>query len=542
MSIHAILSRWGVLTASSLALLTALSAGPVQAQEKIHAPPEEKFTAPDAAFSTYLAAIRPDVTAVVSLKVAEVWKSKPAALLRRVPGVGDMVRHLPGMIGLSPSEILRATALQYHNDTVFILCLNKPVTKTRLLQSVVPHAKPRKDGWTFYVNEESWFGLALMNEYTVLLGKAQDLESLPYSQPEEHCGLLGDMTKHDLVIRINPQRLAQARKSRPQSQEENYQIFDMANPRYRPLNRADVVEVIIDFKPTEMTVESDLYFANDRLSKQAEHLIHPLRKEIEDAILSFRFDEDETTNPLNRGLERFARACTVALHTMKVERSGSTVRTSMSVQCRESLLGAAFLVLNGGGMNPYCVHTSPEAHNARLAKLGVAMLEHQRKTGRLPARAIYGCDGQPLLSWRVALLPYLGEKELYKQFRLDEPWDSDHNRKLIARMPEVFRTIEGDDTAPTTGFQVFWGKDTVFSGQKGKRLSDLKDGPEQTILVVDAARRVPWTKPADVHVRTDESLPRFSQHPLSVVLADGRVALLPGFPRGSALNEKHLRA
>ena len=46
--------------------------------------------------------------------------------------------------------------------------------------------------------------------------------------------------------------------------------------------------------------------------------------------------------------------------------------------------------------------------------------------------------GKALLSWRVALLPFLEENELYKQFHLDEAWDSDHNKKLLAKMPRVF--------------------------------------------------------------------------------------------------------
>ena len=60
--------------------------------------------------------------------------------------------------------------------------------------------------------------------------------------------------------------------------------------------------------------------------------------------------------------------------------------------------------------------------------------------GRLPAAANYGDDGQPKLSWRVALLPYLDQDELYKAFRQDEPWDSPHNKALIERMPAVFET------------------------------------------------------------------------------------------------------
>jgi hypothetical protein len=46
--------------------------------------------------------------------------------------------------------------------------------------------------------------------------------------------------------------------------------------------------------------------------------------------------------------------------------------------------------------------------------------------------------GKALLSWRVALLPYLDQNNLFNQFHLDEPWDSAHNKKLLSKMPKVF--------------------------------------------------------------------------------------------------------
>ena len=67
-------------------------------------------------------------------------------------------------------------------------------------------------------------------------------------------------------------------------------------------------------------------------------------------------------------------------------------------------------------------------------------------TGTSPPLANYGADGLPKLSWRVALLPYLDQNDLYKEFRQDEPWDSPHNKALIDRMPAVFQTP--DSPAP----------------------------------------------------------------------------------------------
>jgi len=72
-----------------------------------------------------------------------------------------------------------------------------------------------------------------------------------------------------------------------------------------------------------------------------------------------------------------------------------------------------------------------------LKQLALAMHTYHDKHRAFPARAI-SKDGKPLLSWRVQLLPFLEQQALYEQFRLDEPWDSEHNRKLIPLMPAVF--------------------------------------------------------------------------------------------------------
>jgi hypothetical protein len=75
-----------------------------------------------------------------------------------------------------------------------------------------------------------------------------------------------------------------------------------------------------------------------------------------------------------------------------------------------------------------------------LKKLALAM-QNRADTyqGRLPLAASVDKKGKALLSWRVELLPYLGEQALYNQFKRDEPWDSPHNRKLLSKMPNKSR-------------------------------------------------------------------------------------------------------
>jgi hypothetical protein len=95
-------------------------------------------------------------------------------------------------------------------------------------------------------------------------------------------------------------------------------------------------------------------------------------------------------------------------------------------------------------------------------------------------------------------------------------------------MPKVFSQWDSDDS-PTTVFQVFAGRGTAFDSKKGRRLSDCKDGPEQTILIAEAARAVPWTKPDDMPYSATRPLAHFGLGPWpNMVLADGQVIQLPG--------------
>src|SRR5262249_32627323 len=139
------------------------------------------------------------------------------------------------------------------------------------------------------------------------------------------------------------------------------------------------------------------------------------------------------------------------------------------------------------------------------SRLYKAFEAYEKKNHHLPPPAIYSKDGRPLLSWRVALLPYLGEEELYGKFKLDEPWDSPHNKKLSE---QVVLAFDLPDSHGATHFQVFGGTGTLFEGTDGIAWKDVPDGREKTILVVEAAESVPWTKPADLIYAADKPLPK----------------------------------
>ena len=152
-----------------------------------------------------------------------------------------------------------------------------------------------------------------------------------------------------------------------------------------------------------------------------------------------------------------------------------------------------------------------EATN-NVKQILLAMHNYESEEKRMPAQAICDDEGKALLSWRVQILPYLGEEALYRQFHLDEPWDSQHNRRLVERMPKVYADPSADPAATAAGkttFQVFTGKGTPFvDPAKGPTLRGISDGTSNTIAVAemnpDAA--VPWTKPEDRSFDADKPL------------------------------------
>jgi hypothetical protein len=135
-----------------------------------------------------------------------------------------------------------------------------------------------------------------------------------------------------------------------------------------------------------------------------------------------------------------------------------------------------------------------------------------------------------MLSWRVLLLPFIEGDELYKEFRLDEPWDSAHNIQLLPRMPSTYAAPGRKRTLIPphhTVCHVFVGRGTAFEGTEGLRLGkDFDDGVSNTILVIEAGEPVPWTTPEDIPFDPDAPVPplrRLFKDVIRVGMADGGV-------------------
>lgn len=161
---------------------------------------------------------------------------------------------------------------------------------------------------------------------------------------------------------------------------------------------------------------------------------------------------------------------------------------------------------------------------------------------RLPHAAIFDDKGKPLLSWRVAILPYIEQAELHKMFKLDESWDSEHNKALIPKMPKVY-LLPGttDESSGITHYRVFAGVPSVcreqvpmFDWPDAKiptrpfqsKISQIMDGTSNTIMVAEAEQGVIWTKPDELICNPKEALPKlgyFWKGKSNVLMGDGSV-------------------
>jgi hypothetical protein len=197
-----------------------------------------------------------------------------------------------------------------------------------------------------------------------------------------------------------------------------------------------------------------------------------------------------------------------------------------------------------------------------LKQQSLAMMNYADTNGRLPPAVVYGRNGEPLYSWRVLLLPYLEEDNLYRRFHLDEPWDSPNNKPLLALMPKVFQ--EPGENSPQQGmthYQVFDGPGAAFDSSarplvpfkasgvfpQGLQMSakqigfgGFADGTQNTFLIVETPDPVPWTSPQDLRFGPNVPLPKLarpSRNGFNAAYADASVRLVP-----SSISEQTLKA
>lgn len=168
-----------------------------------------------------------------------------------------------------------------------------------------------------------------------------------------------------------------------------------------------------------------------------------------------------------------------------------------------------------------------------LKQIALALHNYHAVHKKFPPAYSMGKDGggKQRVSWRVLILPYLDQTELYDSYNFDERWDSDHNKKVTSQMPRVFAY---PGTPTTNVHSAYFGVVSTnleagrcgFDRYKGARIRDFTDGTSNSLLVVEAKKEIHWAQPQDLEWDIKGDLPKFGgfdNDTFSAARADGSV-------------------
>lgn len=485
-----------------------------------------------AALPPELDVIPRDAFLFVSARVGDLWTSEPVKAVRLFlpPAQLKPLQDFEKSLGLTLGDLDRVSLVIPTNGPsadrpILFATATKPYDRARVVQTLADGAAEVKHaGRGFYpIPGPQWLGaLHLFNDRTVVLGKMEDVTAVlarsaqPASSGAQAEALALADKKHHVVVGVNGAFL---RQNVPAN-------MPLEAQRFLPLMAMTHAAVNVDLTKQGVQSTIRMNFMGENQARAGESAVKDLLALGRD-VLKLALRELPKETQVNPQVKEAQRRLEGWLAGIPVKLDGTTVVVTPSVKQEEITVVIGLLLP--------AVQKVREAANRlvsqnNLKQLGLAMHNYHDEHNRLPAQALRGKDGKPLLSWRVALLPYLEEDALYKQFKLDEPWDSAHNKKLLARMPRVYAHPAAAAQPGLTFYQVFAGPDTPFGSQKGGVFAQIPDGLSNTLLAVEAAQAVPWTKPDDLPFDMQKPLPKLGGHftnGFNVLFCDGSVRFLP---------------
>lgn len=204
---------------------------------------------------------------------------------------------------------------------------------------------------------------------------------------------------------------------------------------------------------------------------------------------------------------------------------------TMVVVAPEALMTDEFAHSMRAGMQRVRQSSVKQTRLGRLRQQALMILNYESAWQKIPQRYSVDDEGKPLLSWRVHVLPFEDDfADLYAKFKLNEPWDSPHNLKLVKEMPNVYCDVDplsmANNQNGKTIYQVPVHKGAIIASDKTTEFKEITDGTSNTLLVATVApeHAVIWTKPADWEVDLAKKLDKLwykGRSAIEVVSCDG---------------------
>jgi hypothetical protein len=139
-----------------------------------------------------------------------------------------------------------------------------------------------------------------------------------------------------------------------------------------------------------------------------------------------------------------------------------------------------------------------------LKQIGLALHNYHDVYRGFPPAYTVDANGKPLHSWRVLILPFIGENGLYSSIDLSQPWDSPRNAAFLSQMPAVYACpshADGGVAAGNTHYAAIVGDKCALQPEKGTPIAEITDGTSNTLLVGEVtSANIPWMKPQDIEL------------------------------------------
>ncbi len=478
-----------------------------------------------------LAAIPGEGLFLASFRVAELWQSPQGATIRTTVGkeLEPALKEIKGVFGIGPEQMERLTIYfadpQRSTEPLVFIGTTKAFETKELIDVAMPrHKTEQSNGRTLYV-ETARSGsrpktILVLSERAYVLGNKGDLAAYL----ERGVGKKGALDsvrtlaagKHHFTGGFHVAGLARIVGERIPPEIEPF----------TPLLKGELAVATASLDKG-LSGEIKVTFGNEKDAaagrKSAQMLVDLLQNQLGQVKKALQADLklkdgalSKIVKDLDAGLQKAAPA-----------QNGTVVSMSLNVPVDAAAFTQA--TIEATIKVRQAAARMQSANN--LKQLGLAMHNYLSAYGSFPPAAIYNKNGKPLLSWRVLILPFVEQEQLYKEFKLDEPWDSEHNKKLLAKMPRVFAspTAPQDAAAFRTHYLGFMGKGAFFEGTRGIPIASITDGTSNTIMLIEGAPSVPWTKPEEIPYDDNKPMPKLlGLYPggFNAVYCDGSVRFL----------------
>lgn len=443
---------------------------------------------------------------------------------------------LEDQIGLKLSEVERVTFVMDDQEKVhmwFLVHTKKDIDKDKVVAFLNAKQEKTYEGKTYNWQDKTNLAFYLVNPRLAVIAPDKGMERCldvakngPGSGPLKDALKLASKDKYHIVAGANVAKLLDMRDNRKGLKEK---AEDEEGPRKKLALAALKLQTVSFAMRLDKDMDTEIVgeFENSDAAK--------------DAVEGLEAEFDKLRAMLKENAENVPDAEPVisAFDKLKPVQSGSTV--TLRVESGPMVLTGLMLP---------SVHKVRESASRAMAQdnfHNILDAVHNHVSGnndRFPPSAICDQFGKPLLSWRVALLPEIEQNALYHQFKLNEPWDSPHNIKLLERMPKLYDLPNAPAPRPGYTFiQTFVGADTLYPKPGPSRFTMLNltslDGPSNTILLATGAKAVPWTAPEDIVVDQGPIKPKlkFDSRGCIVGVGDGSVRTIR-----RTISEKTLRA